>query len=88
MAPTQCDKHSLVPRSLQKPNILLQVKIERCSIHQSSLDLIICSVILHSDKDKAIGRNAFEFDPDFWIGMALNWFHDAGTASFKMLQYL
>lgn len=82
MAPTKCDKHSLVPGPLRKPNILL-VRIERCSIHQSSLDLIICSVILHSDEDKEIGQIAFKFGPDFGIGMTLNWLHVAGTVSFK-----
>jgi len=47
-------KHSVVPRPFLNANILVD-RIELDSSHQSSLDLSICSNILHREEEIAIG---------------------------------
>lgn len=63
------------------PNILFGNK-DRCSTHQSSLVLRMCSVILYRADDKAIGLYAAGLVLGLGIGMTLNWSQVLGIKLF------
>lgn len=66
----------MVPIPFLKANILVD-RMELFSNHQSSLDLSICSNILHKEEEMAIGRKeVLEFC--LGIEMTLYEFHNRG----------